>query len=97
MSIPKKSFTERQPLATAHPPGAAASPATRPSPRLAVKTRNPGPGQTWFNLTRRDIEKMSWEQLQKKADTSHQQSAATDQGSLWQRLASLFRRSDKGK
>jgi len=63
---------------------------------LTVKNRRAGPGQTWFNLTRQDVENMSWEQLQKKADTNHQQPAATDQGSLWQNLANLFRRSGKG-
>ena len=94
MSVPKKSFTGRPPLATAQPPSAPASPASRPSPRLAVTTRNPGPGQTWFNLTRKDVEKMSWEQLQKKAGDNHQQPASPDRKSGWQRLASLFGSSD---
>jgi hypothetical protein len=96
MSVPKKSFTGKQPPPTGHPPRAPASPATQHASPLTGTTRNAGPGQTWFNLTRQDVERMSWEQLQKKKMSENsQQPAATDQGSLWQRLASLFRRSKR--
>jgi hypothetical protein len=54
-----------------------------------------GPGKSWFNLTRQDEEKMSWGQLQEKMSKRRQPQAATNQGSLWQRLASVFRKSSK--
>jgi hypothetical protein len=88
MSVSKKSFLGRQP--STHPPSAPAIPATRPSPLTAATKRYVGPGQTWFNLTRQDLERMSREQLQKKADINHQQPAGTARKSLWQRLENLF-------
>jgi len=96
MPVPKKSCTGGQPPATVPPPSAPASPLSHPSPRLMAAKGHPGPGLSWFNLTRQDVERMSWEQLQKKAGKNHRQSAEARRRSLWQRLASLFRRSDKG-
>jgi hypothetical protein len=94
--IPKMSLTGRQPPAAVQPPSTAAILATRHSPLTPVAKRHVGPGQTWFNLTRQDVEKMSREQLQEKALSKHEQLAATEGRSLWQRFASLFRGSDKG-
>jgi hypothetical protein len=92
MPISKKPLMARQPLAAAQPPSTAAIPATRHSPLRAVAKRQVGPGQTWFNLTRQDVERMSREQLQKKADINHQQPAGIARKSLWQRLGNLFSR-----
>jgi len=94
MSVPKKSFLGRPAPATARAPSA--SPASRPSPQPAVTTRNPGPGQTWFNLTRKDVERMSWEQLGEKTGKSYQQPPGSAGRSLWQKLVGLFIRSNKG-
>ena len=96
MSLSKKSLMARQPPAAARAPSAPRSAATRPSLGVTFTKRDGGPGQTWFNLTRQDVEKMSREQLQEKAVKKHQQLAATEGRSLWQRFASLFRGSDKG-
>jgi len=90
MSISKKSFLERHVPAATHPPSAAA--ATRHSPLTATAKRHVGPGQTWFNLSRQDVERMRGEQLQKKADINRQQPGATARKSLWQRLGNLFSR-----
>ncbi|MFZ3213157.1 MAG: hypothetical protein WA188_16760 [Terriglobales bacterium] len=92
MSISKKSLVAKQPPAAAQPPSTAAIPATRYSPLTAATKRYVGPGQTWFNLTRQDLERMSREQLQKKADINYQQPAGTARKSLWQRLGNLFSR-----
>jgi len=63
----------------------AKKPAASPSPlQNVVGVR--GAGQTWFNLSRRDVE----EKLEKQRQ---QQTATKESPSLWQRLMSAFRKS----
>jgi hypothetical protein len=88
MSVPKKFFQGKQPPTKAYLPTGPAKPGADHSPLLqGVKAKRAGPGMTWINLTRKDVEE--------KIKRYRQQHAATNQGSLWQRLSNAFRRAGK--
>jgi len=83
MSVPKKSLTGKHPPTEAHSRPRPTNPGTDNSPLLkGVKTMHAGPGMTWINLTRKDVEE--------KLSKYRQQQAATNQGSLWRRLANAI-------
>jgi len=84
MSVSKKSFTGNQQPPKPDPPK---TPAAGQSPLQKVKVHRGGPGMTKINLTRQEVEE--------KLGKYRQQQAATNQGSVWQRLASVFRKSSK--
>ena len=85
MSVSKKSVMGKQPPAK---PDAPASPAADHSLLQEIgKADAGGPGMTWINLTRQGVEE--------KMSRYRQQQAATHKGSLWQRLASMFRKSSQ--
>jgi len=89
MSVPKKSFQGKQPPTKAHPPTGPARPGADDSLLLqGVKAKRAGPGMTWINLTRKDVEE--------KLSEYRQRHAAKSQESLWGRLANAFRMSKKG-
>jgi len=83
MSVPKRSLTGKQPPAKPDPPRNPATDHSLPQ----VRVERGGPGKSWFNLTRQDVEE--------KMGKYRQQQAAKNQGALWQRLASVFRKSSK--
>lgn len=85
MSVPKKSVMGKQPPAKPDPPANAAN--KHSLLQNIAKVDAGGPGRTLFNLSRRDVEE--------KIAKYRRQQAATTQGSLWQRLASVFRKSSK--
>jgi len=83
MSGLKKSLTGKQPPTQAHPLTAPINPGTKNSPVLkGAKAVHVGPGMSWFNLTRKDVEE--------KMRTYRQPEATTDHVSLWRRLANAF-------
>jgi len=90
LPIPKKSVTGKQPPAEAHPQVLPSSPAANSSPLLkGVKAVRVGPGTSRINLTRKEVEE--------KFSQYRQQQKATNQESLWQRLASIFGKSRKSE
>ncbi len=84
MSVSRKSFTGNRQPSKPDPPK---TPATGNSPLQKIKVYRGGPGMTKFDLTRQEVEE--------KLGKYRQQQAATNQGSLWQRLVSVFRRPSK--
>jgi len=90
LPIPRKSITGKQPPAEAHPQALPPNPTAKTSPLLkSVKAVRGGPGMTWVNLTRKEVEE--------KFNHYRQQQKATNPKSLWQRLISLFGKSRKGE
>ena len=85
----QKSLTGKQPPTKAHPLTAPTNRGDEKSSLLkGVKAvQHAGPGMTWINLSRKDVE----EGMRKYG----QQQATTDHVSLWRRLANAFGKSRK--
>ena len=66
MSMSRKSLTGNRTPIMSQTPAPSARRAEQKSP-LTVRNGRVGPGMSWVNLTRQDVEKMGWEQLQAKA------------------------------
>ena len=83
MAVPRKSFRREQPPAKPDPPS---NPASDRSPLGKIaKGDAGGPGRTWVNLTKEEVEE--------KLGRRRRHQVVTNQGSFWQRLAGVFRRS----
>jgi hypothetical protein len=87
MSVPKNSpggnETSGKP---ASPKPLGSSGTHRPLLQGPIKARSGGPGQTWLNLTRKDVE---------ARQEKYSQHPATSSGSFWQKLTGLFTKSNK--